>query len=155
MTEREALIEAIRLEPDAMTPRLVFADWLKEYGANDLDRATEEFIRVSCIKASSRMPNKAYDWIEGNWMRLIPSAVKLFEKIRGDNVAFGCNSWFRSGRCIWARIPLRNVLNILRFYSCRLWFSRGFVEGYRVWSDASNELFVPVLLHDQPLARKV
>ena len=45
MTEREALLHAIRLEPDEDTPRLVFADWLDEHG-DQTDRAHAERIRV-------------------------------------------------------------------------------------------------------------
>ena len=45
MTEREALLHAIRLEPDEDTPRLVYADWLDEHG-DEADRAHAEQIRV-------------------------------------------------------------------------------------------------------------
>src|SRR5262245_41658733 len=42
MSDRDALLAAIRAAPDDDAPRLIFADWLEEHG--DADRA--EFIRV-------------------------------------------------------------------------------------------------------------
>jgi uncharacterized protein (TIGR02996 family) len=42
MNEREALLRAVCENPDDDTPRLVFADWLQEYG----DEARAEFIRL-------------------------------------------------------------------------------------------------------------
>src|SRR5262245_26513824 len=42
MTDADALLEAIRSDPDADAPRLVYADWLQEHG--EADRA--EFIRT-------------------------------------------------------------------------------------------------------------
>jgi uncharacterized protein (TIGR02996 family) len=44
MSDRRALIEAIRRHPDEDTPRLVLADWYEENG----DAARGEFIRVQC-----------------------------------------------------------------------------------------------------------
>lgn len=44
MTERAALLAAIRAHPDEDTPRLVYADWLDEHGEGE--RA--ELIRVQC-----------------------------------------------------------------------------------------------------------
>jgi uncharacterized protein (TIGR02996 family) len=44
MSDRHALIEAIRDNPDEDTPRLVLADWYEENG----DTARGEFIRVQC-----------------------------------------------------------------------------------------------------------
>jgi uncharacterized protein (TIGR02996 family) len=43
-TDRDALLAAIRANPDEDTPRLMFADWLDENG--DPDRA--EFVRLQC-----------------------------------------------------------------------------------------------------------
>jgi uncharacterized protein (TIGR02996 family) len=42
---RAHLLAAVRAHPDEDTPRLVYADWLQEYG-DDADRARAEFIRV-------------------------------------------------------------------------------------------------------------
>jgi uncharacterized protein (TIGR02996 family) len=45
MSDGDALLAAILAEPDADLPRLVFADWLDEYGGEP-ERARAEFIRV-------------------------------------------------------------------------------------------------------------
>ncbi len=50
MSYKEAFLQAIVENPDDDTPRLIYADWLEEYG--DLHRA--EFIRVQCELA--RLP---------------------------------------------------------------------------------------------------
>ena len=44
MSDRQALIEAIRADPDEDTPRLVLADWFEENG----ESARGEFVRVQC-----------------------------------------------------------------------------------------------------------
>src|SRR5262245_34977672 len=50
MSDAAAFLEAIRAEPAADAPRLVYADWLDEQGgAADRDRA--EFIRVQIALA--------------------------------------------------------------------------------------------------------
>ncbi|MBP3956271.1 hypothetical protein J8F10_13355 [Gemmata sp. G18] len=44
----------------------MFADWLDENAETDRDRATAEFIRVSCLgrnTASGFMPRQAYQWL--------------------------------------------------------------------------------------------
>ena len=52
MNEREALLAAIQTHPEEDTPRLVFADWVQEFG----DEATAEFIRVQV--ALARTPER-------------------------------------------------------------------------------------------------
>jgi uncharacterized protein (TIGR02996 family) len=44
MTDNEALLQAICADPDNVTLRLIYADWLEEHG----DAARAEFIRVQC-----------------------------------------------------------------------------------------------------------
>ncbi|QEL13151.1 TIGR02996 domain-containing protein [Limnoglobus roseus] len=46
MTEREALYAAVRAEPEADAPRLVYADWLEEHPRGDADTARATFIRL-------------------------------------------------------------------------------------------------------------
>ena len=53
MTEREALLRAVRAHPDADTPRLVYADWLQERG--DDERA--ELIRAQCRMRAPGLPD--------------------------------------------------------------------------------------------------
>jgi uncharacterized protein (TIGR02996 family) len=46
-----AFVQAIHAEPDDMTHRLVYADWLEEYG-NEMDQARAEFIRLQIARQS-------------------------------------------------------------------------------------------------------
>lgn len=54
MSDRRALYAAILAHPDDDTPRLIYADWLDEFGDAD-DRARAEFIRKWC-EAARRDP---------------------------------------------------------------------------------------------------
>jgi uncharacterized protein (TIGR02996 family) len=47
MTDRDALLSAIREHPDEDTPRLMYADFLDEVGG-DANAARAEFIRIQC-----------------------------------------------------------------------------------------------------------
>jgi uncharacterized protein (TIGR02996 family) len=51
MSEREALLAAIKANPDDDTVRLVFADWLDEHGG-ERDRDWASFIRVSVRRSN-------------------------------------------------------------------------------------------------------
>ena len=46
MSDEEALLAAIRDNPDEDTPRLAYADWLDENATGEAERARAEFIRV-------------------------------------------------------------------------------------------------------------
>src|SRR5262245_16999021 len=48
---RDAILWAVLEHPDDDTPRLVFADWLEEHGA-DTDRRQAELIRLQCRLAA-------------------------------------------------------------------------------------------------------
>jgi uncharacterized protein (TIGR02996 family) len=47
LSDRDALLAAIRANPEEDTPRLMFADWLDEQG-DDASLARAEFIRLQC-----------------------------------------------------------------------------------------------------------
>jgi uncharacterized protein (TIGR02996 family) len=47
LSDRDALLAAIRSSPEEDTPRLMFADWLDERGGDD-NAARAEFIRLQC-----------------------------------------------------------------------------------------------------------
>lgn len=83
MSDGESLLAAIATNPEEKTVRLEYADWLEEFGKTDHDRATVEFIRVSCLTSTPRkQPHKAYMWINQNWRRLVPHAVIWFDNSR-------------------------------------------------------------------------
>lgn len=46
MSDREALIATVREYPDDDLPRMMFADWLDEYGESESDRCRAKFIRA-------------------------------------------------------------------------------------------------------------
>lgn len=67
MTEQDALLAAIRDNPDDDTPRLVYADWLDENG----EPARAEFIRVECESARTDRDSPAYPKLLGRSDRLM------------------------------------------------------------------------------------
>lgn len=73
MSERLAFLAAIREAPADDVPRLVFADWLDEQD-DDCDRATAEFVRVSCAMNANktRQTRPEGRFLHENWPRLVP-----------------------------------------------------------------------------------
>src|SRR3954447_2290691 len=63
MSDRDALLAAVRQAPDDDAPRLVFADWLDEHG--EADRA--EFIRLQIEIDPLRRPDADLD----RWRRAV------------------------------------------------------------------------------------
>ena len=167
MTERESFYPPIRANPSDDTVRLVFADWLEENGETDQDAATVEFIRISCTKFndSKVMPLPAYQWIEKNWQRLVPTFVTKFSgKLvpgepppLGDPRPEGFKWWVRRGRNVHgrARVPNPHVgrRNVRPYYTVSfvVAFWKGFAQDYTVWSAWGFSQMMPVLLRDQPI----
>lgn len=167
MSERLAFLESIRSNPADDVSRLVYADWLDENGdRGDLDRATSEFIRLSCDRSGAkRMPDAAYAWIEDNWMRLIPSALAV--AVSGDELwqtpsanttevrKFGpLSEVYRVGRVIFAHIGIDLSSDPAAVaghrYSMRFNFHRGFLSRWHVWSPHAERALAPLLDRDQP-----
>jgi uncharacterized protein (TIGR02996 family) len=48
-----SFLDAIRAEPDDLTHRLVYADWLEENGATEVDRVRAELIRVQIAREAA------------------------------------------------------------------------------------------------------
>lgn len=171
MGDRALLLEAIRTHPADDTLRLVYADWLDEFGEDDLDRATVEFIRVSCsrgTKPGCSMPKPAYAWIHDHWKRLLPTAfaaypygktevVSRWSVSRGETYASVETSgawakWYRDGRHIDTAWRLTSGTDGLtgRRFSVRFRFGRGFLEGVDYYArDVANHL-IPLVCADQP-----
>ena len=78
MNEREAFLRAIDKEPDFRPYKLTFADWLDEYGTSEADAATVEWIRLtnheSNLSKTGRVRRHAFEWLKGNWERLVATA---------------------------------------------------------------------------------
>lgn len=66
MSDRHALLAAILANPDDDTPRLVYADWLDEFG-DENDRARARFIREWC-EAARRDPYDSPSRRKSVWM---------------------------------------------------------------------------------------
>lgn len=154
MSDRAHLLAAIAAHYHEDTPRLEYADWLQEHGETDLDRATEEFIRVSCdMHNSPYMPKDAYQWIEDNWRRLVPSVIALTAPIGG---ATGIYAWHREGRTIYVRLnltyPLSRAKSGRRECPMRPDFHRGLLRKVLMWSSFAAGKTGEAFFADQPSA---
>jgi uncharacterized protein (TIGR02996 family) len=81
MNERQAFLRAIEAEPQDDVPRLVYADWLEEYG--EADRA--RFIRLQCRhlpeqegEAAALLERHSAEWTAG-----LPGWAKNVKFVRG------------------------------------------------------------------------
>jgi uncharacterized protein (TIGR02996 family) len=144
--DRLALLRAIALAPDDDAPRLVYADWLDEFGTTDADRARAEFIRVACKgKAKSRQSPAEGKWLDAHGPRLLPAVAARLE-----GTGRGWKNTTRSGRylAVWAVVvtPERGT----EFVYLRLEFWRGFVR--RAVYGQGYEAFADAVAADEPLA---
>lgn len=152
--DRRAFLAAIKAQPSCLTARLVYADWLDEFGAGDLDAATAEFIRAACrVRHTARMPPGAYEWLEHNWGRLLPSVLL-------EHVVCPQPTYFRYGRGIWFAFLGRDKDEVTGEVvpwdrpRSTLWrFDRGFLDLARVYSRRAVRMLRPLVARDQPLAR--
>ncbi|AMV29312.1 hypothetical protein VT84_33260 [Gemmata sp. SH-PL17] len=163
MSDRAALLTAIRVHLGDDTPRLVYADWLDEHPESDRDTATAEFIRASCLgrnHPTGYMPRKAYQWLHENWQRLVPETlglhVRRFLMIHEETGEVSSDmGWSRSGRDVEAyiRMPFGSGDGIL--VSCRtvFEFNRGFLQWWTVHRPGAFDRIRGALAVDQPLAR--
>jgi uncharacterized protein (TIGR02996 family) len=118
MTHEEAFLEAIREQPDDDTPRLIYADWLEEYGQPE--RA--EFIRVQCEK--ERVPEGSPRWFdlsireeelraayEHEWLGPFGGIIEQHEFHRGclDSVFLEAQAFLEHAEGLFRLGPLRQV----------------------------------------------
>src|SRR5262245_47497655 len=90
MTPGDALLEAVRAEPDDEGLRLVYADWLEENG----DLAHAELIRVQC--ALERLPAQSPQRYALQTRER--ELLRKHERSRLGPLRGGVNSWtFRRG----------------------------------------------------------
>ena len=93
MTERHAILTAIRENPDDDTPRLAYADWLEEHG--EAERANG--LRQSLVEGNSSRP-ACIDLPPSGDFLLIPTRRGIVELVIRD-WAF----WREHGDLIWER----------------------------------------------------
>jgi uncharacterized protein (TIGR02996 family) len=103
MTDNEALLQAICADPDNVTLRLIYADWLEEHG----DAARAEFIRVQCQLADM-------DEYDDGWPELRERELALLNRHgRGwwKDIA-GVNVGFRRGFVERLKMPVETFLRL-------------------------------------------
>lgn len=140
MTDRESLLAAIKANPRDDLPRLVYADWLDEFGTTDLDAATSEFIRASVafkggqkhpVGLGGTMAPAGYEWLHDNWHRLVPclmrnTTVRNFRRCGRDveTEIWADGGLVRYFQRVWVRLVFSN--GWLRMAS---WWNSGRGEG--------------------------
>ncbi len=138
MSDRIALLRAILAHPGDNTPRLVFADWLEEYGDTEADRARVEFIRLWFgLRPGLRSTTKLIgQWLAKNWSRLCPGVA---------DVANGTNSTVKTrGRSLSFHLHLGPIL--------KSYFSGGFAERVQFSHGVWYERFWRPIAVEEPLA---
>lgn len=147
MDDRSALLAGIAAAPDDDLPRLVYADWLDDHGATDLDRATAEFVRLSCNRDAGKKRQTAAEgrWLDANWRRLVPL-------LAADKYQFRR----RTGRHILTykeetlvNLATGRFVNFNRW--CELTFWRGFVSEASTYQPRDIDALRRVV-ETQPLA---
>jgi uncharacterized protein (TIGR02996 family) len=152
MTERDALLAAILDNPKDDMPRLVFADWLQEYGDGDLDRATEEFIRLS-IRMTLKdqiilLANK------NNWRGFVPTFAKNLHGYRVmDTFEWDDKSIIAMVICKVRDKATRYRSSSVLTTSVRLYFRGGFLWKYSCPSSIVKRKIEPAIYADQPLVK--
>lgn len=96
-----SLLQEIVADPDNDVPRLVYADWLEEFG-DESQRARAEFIRAQIIYESSSQddePNQYQNWCLAERLREEHKAkwIEPLEKLSGLNLSRG--EWRRGFLC--------------------------------------------------------
>jgi uncharacterized protein (TIGR02996 family) len=97
MTHDEAFVQAIREAPEDDAPRLIYADWLEEYGRPE--RA--EFIRVQCARAdgsadepqAEALRQRAEALLEQSW----ESWVGPLRELVGPHASRRGEAWLANG----------------------------------------------------------
>lgn len=150
MTEQQALLRAIAANPLDRLPRLVYADWLDEFGESDLDAATSEYIRIYC-----RNRKEAKTWLLSNYLRLIP----LIRNGRGSgwncqggrSVEGGRGRFDMSFMRVQRRTPTSR--GHLSFAWIGLFFGGGFLLRYSTKVPDLGRFVEPLIAADQPLCK--
>jgi uncharacterized protein (TIGR02996 family) len=148
MTPRLALLSAILAAPDDDLPRLVFADWLEEFGTTDADAARVEFIRLGCkSKAKSRMTTAEGKWLDANWHRLLCSTITARPKgAKPPRVE-------RDGRHLRVRFRwTEGELEQARVAELCFEYVRGFARRVEYLQGHAYQRFWQAMATDEPLA---
>lgn len=155
MDDGAALLEAILREPKEFTPRLAYADWLDGLDPpTDRQRATAEFIRLSCARSGTRGPDSpCSQWVRNNWARLVPSLFKYHRPHTSDPNRKWISAFQDASEiCVQMRFEFtagQRTTEVIQHV--RLWLRCGFVDKCSVRSDRVRALVYAALNRDQPL----
>ena len=167
MSDRDLLLLACLKQPDDLTARLVYADWLDDHPELPGAEATAEFIRLSCRKPrkGARVAPERDAWLAANWKRLIPSVVALSVP-RSEPWPFSDDTpWSRvKGRDLYTSVILPGNIRYrdpvtsdgvvvgTRLYPCslRLTFTSGLCSWWKMPSDWGRKQVEPALKADRP-----
>ncbi|HEY7310545.1 MAG TPA: TIGR02996 domain-containing protein [Gemmataceae bacterium] len=126
---RQQLLASICAAPDDIPSRLIFADWLEEFGDADSDRARAEFIRLQCAienleqwsperldreeRAKRLLKEHGEDWQRDlpGWARLRDDVVGGSRFRRGflERIFGKAEDFFPSAEELFAITPVREV----------------------------------------------
>lgn len=122
MSTHQGFLDAIRAEPDDMTHRLIFADWLEEQGTGDQDAAQAELIRVQIARLSANSADLEFWKLRARervllqrWLPVLtadlPPEVEDIRFHRGmiEALALPVEPFVREYRTLRERIPLQGV----------------------------------------------
>jgi uncharacterized protein (TIGR02996 family) len=85
MSERDALIQALRRYPSDETLRLIFADWLHEHGEEELESILRSDHGETCLQVfASRPEGSDFDSTVQNAFIM----AKLFDRSRSEIISF-------------------------------------------------------------------
>ena len=125
MSVEKALLEGIHRDPDDDTPRLVYADWLEEYGEEETwNRA--HFIRCQVERAMLKPESP-------RWRELLRAEAPLRN---------------RYGAAWWGRLPKLSDVAYLTF-------DRGFVPGAHVGARFNVGINLELLFQATPIQRLI
>jgi uncharacterized protein (TIGR02996 family) len=118
-----AFLEAIAEQPEDDLPRLVYADWLEEYG-DEAERARAEFIRLQCRRARLSLEDPELESLLGQEVVLLRAHWNAWTEPLRELVGPGASR--QGGIWLW-RNP--DTLTPAEWRSVlRVNFRRGFVE---------------------------
>lgn len=182
MNDRESFLRAIDKEPNNRTTKLVFSDWLEEYGTSEADAATVEWIRLTNhelhLTKTGRVKSSSFAWLKKNWERLVATARTHHRKPDADKDVgnfsstlngetyppdvntenpYAVHTW-RSARHLvthWNLAPPGWNDATPRFYSYRvhIHFGNGFVSAFEARNPHAQAKLNHLVLVDQPLCR--
>lgn len=120
MTDRENLLRAVVDEPESDAPRMVYADYLEEYG-DEQDRLRAEFIRVQCrlheLGPKPLRTDSLKRWINplanGRWeWDVILSADDREEYVEGARVELKIGLLRKKGSERWCSFQIEKVKSV-------------------------------------------